>query len=440
MKKVISSSIAVGMVIIMIISSFVFLVVFADNTCKITLSIEFFTLGNGYLVEPITLEVDKNSNVAEIVIDTLHKNGYLGFYDGATEESFYLAYISSGDKKNKKYEGYNSSNSGQPLENSKIINISEAVPECIKEHLNQDFPMYEYSNNGFIGEFDFTSGSGWMYSVNNIFPSIAMSEYDINNGDIIRLQFTLALGRDIGGSNVVNGELPYYNTANKDKLTELVAQVNGNNLKNNNIVNGPYKNALDVLQKVNAAQSDVDNAYDILNNAIKDLNNISSSKPASVVSNISSERNSSSNLSSINTSMTTSNISSSGSSSLVSNNSSNITSSTLTSRINNNESSSNEESQTISEIENSDISSIENNSQDNSLVISEVSSNVDVSKNNESSNFNMVSSNSVHSDNIQNGSNSNNTLRIILISFGILLIVTIIGFIIYLILKKEHKK
>lgn len=401
-----------------LISSFIFLVVFAESTYSITLSIELFTLGSGYITEPITLEVDKNSNVAEIVINALHNNGYLGFYGGTTEDSFYLAYISSGDKKNKTYEGYNNSNNGQPLANSKTLDISESIPECIKSHLDTDFYTYDYLNNGFIGEFDFTTGSGWMYSVNNVFPNNAMSEYYVQDGDVIRLQFTLALGRDIGGSNITNLESPYYTTANKDNLTKLAADINSRNLKNNTSISALYKDALNVLQEVDASQTDVDNVYNKLNNTLKSLDN--SSKEDTSVSN---------------TVSMVSNFESKTISSVLSENSENIISSSTNSIINSSElsvSSSNSSSNTYENQPADDISHTEQSSQiENSVINSNI----------ESSKSDMLSDSYSHNDNISNNNDngSKNTAYIIFISIGILLVAAIVGFIIYYIIKGRKK-
>jgi len=54
-----------------------------------------------------------------------------------------------------------------------------------------------------IYEFDAGALSGWMYSVNGYFPSFGSSRYLLSDGDVIEWQFTLDLGRDLGGAGVV---------------------------------------------------------------------------------------------------------------------------------------------------------------------------------------------------------------------------------------------
>ena len=50
-----------------------------------------------------------------------------------------------------------------------------------------------------LGEFDYTSGSGWIYSRNGKKPSYAMSSAVFDDGDIVELMFSLDLGNDIRG-------------------------------------------------------------------------------------------------------------------------------------------------------------------------------------------------------------------------------------------------
>ena len=50
------------------------------------------------------------------------------------------------------------------------------------------------------GEFDFATGSGWMYSVNGIYPNYGFSDCYLQDGDVLRVRFTLRYGADIGGA------------------------------------------------------------------------------------------------------------------------------------------------------------------------------------------------------------------------------------------------
>lgn len=54
-------------------------------------------------------------------------------------------------------------------------------------------------SDGSYGEFDFTSGSGWLFSLDGTYyPGLAMSEYSLEDGDVLTLRYTLAHGWDVG--------------------------------------------------------------------------------------------------------------------------------------------------------------------------------------------------------------------------------------------------
>lgn len=58
--------------------------------------------------------------------------------------------------------------------------------------------LYVQAING-LAEFDKGTQSGWMYSVNGVFPQVSAGMYTLKNGDILRWQYTRDLGHDIGG-------------------------------------------------------------------------------------------------------------------------------------------------------------------------------------------------------------------------------------------------
>lgn len=59
--------------------------------------------------------------------------------------------------------------------------------------------MYVQSIDG-LGEFDGGPLSGWMYSVNGDFPQYSAGIYTLQEGDILRWQYTKNLGKDLGNS------------------------------------------------------------------------------------------------------------------------------------------------------------------------------------------------------------------------------------------------
>ena len=51
-----------------------------------------------------------------------------------------------------------------------------------------------------VGEFDFAYGSGWLYSIGGgtYYPTTSLADYELQDGDVLVLRYTLAYGMDIG--------------------------------------------------------------------------------------------------------------------------------------------------------------------------------------------------------------------------------------------------
>ena len=47
-------------------------------------------------------------------------------------------------------------------------------------------------------EFDGGSNSGWMYSVNGVYPNYGVGSYKVKSSDVIKFNYTCNLGADLG--------------------------------------------------------------------------------------------------------------------------------------------------------------------------------------------------------------------------------------------------
>lgn len=216
------------------------LAVEADQAGVVTvaISMDSFVLGDygeykekygaGYIIEPTLVEVPKYTKVSTIITDLLREQYGDGedsqpwTMTGTVETDFYLASVQlDGDK--------------------------------------------------WLGEFDCGDQSGWMYSVNNVFPNVGASAYTVSYGDIIRWQYTASgLGADLGTSaEWADGDVA--TVANKDKLTWKVAElekaVEDKTLKIDGPLLNAYNNAYEVLTNHHSTQAAVDAALELLNNA-----------------------------------------------------------------------------------------------------------------------------------------------------------------------------
>lgn len=249
-------------------------------------SVELFTAGCGYLVEPVECDIYEGETSADQLIRLLHENGYSGYYGGTTGSAFYLAYIADGDAPGQTFQGYKKS--GTPSVKKKL-GIAPAVPSLLKPYLKGTMSFYDekdYQNwTGYIGEFVISSGAGWMYSVNNEFPNVGFADTYLSDGDVVRVQFTLGYGADIGGFGAMGTKIPdaetqpesgYFDTADKDALTRAVCRALKSGYSQRSGVKEKLSLAMSVMEKLNATQSEADAAADELNKAV---DNAAVSKP-----------------------------------------------------------------------------------------------------------------------------------------------------------------
>lgn len=155
-----------------------------EVTGHATISIEATTIGLGYIIPPTKVEI-REKEPASVVLDKFLKEKGFGYEStGKIDNAFYLAYL--------KKDGLVSN----PV-------IPEDLAALVKEE-DEDFDPEGYNPN-ILGEFDFSQGSGWMYSVNGHYPNYGFADCYLLDGDVIRIRYTLFYGRDIGGSGGLGG-------------------------------------------------------------------------------------------------------------------------------------------------------------------------------------------------------------------------------------------
>lgn len=167
----------------------------AATTGKVYVSVEKFTIGQGYLVEPCEVSITNGEKASQVLERLLKEKGYE--YNLESADYWYLTGIKKAD--------------------SGMIK----VPSCV-----QSIGQRELLNKSGcdLNAYDYSTESGWMYFVNDEGPSVTAEQYEVKDGDVIRLRFTLfGYGRDIGSPW---GE--YLNLPNLDSLTKSMAIYNAN--------------------------------------------------------------------------------------------------------------------------------------------------------------------------------------------------------------------
>ncbi|HCT91454.1 MAG TPA: hypothetical protein DF613_08770 [Lachnospiraceae bacterium] len=225
--------------------------VWAEGLGTVTVSVEKFTLGQGYLVEPCQVELQESDNAATVLDWVLREHGFTYSSEGSFSDSFYLQSIHEAD--------------------SGVLNIPRCISEMAPIQINGetwDWPPTNQTHSGNVefpalGEFAYTSQAGWMYCVNGKFPSVGFSGVSLKDGDVMRVQFTLyGLGADIGEQYIGESAIRAIPVADKDRLTEKVAKIRANQQEWFAVegCRDAYNNAMQVLQTLDSSQEEVNAA------------------------------------------------------------------------------------------------------------------------------------------------------------------------------------
>lgn len=159
-------------------------VYYENGDITVTVSVEATTVGLGYLVAPTEVTVPGGTDAWTVVQQVLTENGYTVSGSGS--------YLSA-------------------IQRSGICNGWSIDPELMgriiednMDELGAGMDPRPYSMDS-LGEFDFYRYSGWMYSYNGSYPGYGMNVCKPQDGSVIRVRYTLALGKDIGGYSSANG-------------------------------------------------------------------------------------------------------------------------------------------------------------------------------------------------------------------------------------------
>lgn len=147
----------------------------SEKIGTVTVSIEKFTIGQGYLIEPMQVVLHEGDTCANLVKDILKKNNY-EIEASTTSNGWYLSGIKNAD------------------------NGTTKIPDVIKNMDTQIngveiiYPPDDTAKNIMypdLCEFSYHKNAGWMYSVNGMFPGVGMAAWTPKDGDVIRVQFTV---------------------------------------------------------------------------------------------------------------------------------------------------------------------------------------------------------------------------------------------------------
>lgn len=217
----------------------------AAGNVNVTVSVEKFVLGQGYVVEPTSVTVSSGSHASD-AFEKAMKTANVAFT--LSSYGYYLDTVADA--------------------NRGAISVNDTIKAGIANVVTWDGSKLTLTETDAtpesLGTGDYTSYAGWMYSVNEKFPDDAMDSYSLKNGDVIRIQFSLTAGSDVN-PKYAYGTPIYPNMASKKDLTRTIATVNGkisadaSYLTTNSLV-AAYDNALVLAKDFTATQTKVDSA------------------------------------------------------------------------------------------------------------------------------------------------------------------------------------
>ncbi|MCD7973858.1 MAG: T9SS type A sorting domain-containing protein [Candidatus Azobacteroides sp.] len=218
----------------------------AEALGHVVFAIEKFTLGQGYFVEPILVPFYEGESCAHILLNVVGEENC----DYSPFPNFYLSAIKDAD--------------------SGVLNIPQYIyDQC---GFDDDYLDSDINDDEWLGEFDYTFMSGWMYFVNNVAAPVGMGAYNPQDGDVIRVQFTLqGYGMDLGSDFMGSGGVAV--VANKDELTRMVATINSAENKTELLADAAiktaYENAYAILEDMTSSQALTNEAAGKLKNALE---------------------------------------------------------------------------------------------------------------------------------------------------------------------------
>lgn len=251
MNKVTKKVLALFMSFTMVLGMMTIVSADTQKTITVTMTIERFTIGQGFLVEPTNVEVNEGATVKD-VMEKLAQKKNVKINATSSTYGYYIDSISYAD-------------TGKLNIPQSILDMPSIDVDYGYGPQHYDAPTNTSTNTLFedeqkLGGGSYTGLAGWMYGVNNAESSVSMDSQPVKDGDVVRLQFSVyAGGADIGFTswydNIASAKL-----ANKDALIKKVAATTGNDK-----YDAKRNDAIKVLEKYDASQEEVDSAYNSYN-------------------------------------------------------------------------------------------------------------------------------------------------------------------------------
>lgn len=218
---------------------------YGEKIGEVVFSLEGFSINCGYFIEPMYVPIYEGIPFSVTLTELLDEKGLEYEYTGSTLNNFYLASIWGLDL---------SGNS-----------IADGIWDKVKDRGYTR--TIELGSS--LGEFDYGSGTGWMYSVNGVYKNYGFADYYPQDGEAVRVQFTVMLGEDLGGGGALGegsgggwlGDNPDY-----APVMKYLADIGKTDFDKT-----VYDEVISVISKWNLSQKDMDMQFSKLKAAYGEI-------------------------------------------------------------------------------------------------------------------------------------------------------------------------
>lgn len=231
-----------------------------------TITVEKFTIGQGYLIEPTKVEFKSGDTVATVFEKVMDLKGYT--YDAASTWGFFLNSIDNAD----------TGVIDIPAEISALPSFTSSYEYDGQTYTTEYTAPSNEKNDGNtlyekkgLGSYSYSGMAGWMFTVNNMFSATGADGVEVHDGDVIRFHFSVyGWGADLGKEDTYT-TIPAVKLADKTALTKEIGEINAdyNVWMTYPNVSVAYGKAKQTLLKYNPTQEEIDSVLDALQKAEK---------------------------------------------------------------------------------------------------------------------------------------------------------------------------
>lgn len=207
---------------------------FAAEKEYVYITVEKFTLGQGFILEPTRFELAEGETAQSLLEKAIASNKLV------IVESQYGDYI----------------------DGIKDGDTTEAViPQYILDEITGE-EVTGRAAEGILSGLDYTSQGGWLYAVNNEAAVVAMGACELKANDVVRFFFSVyGYGTEVGFGfdfETNQSDASYIDMANRDELIKIVAD------KKADDDSADLSGELSLLANLEATQAELDEAADSL--------------------------------------------------------------------------------------------------------------------------------------------------------------------------------